>query len=130
MRQILIEKYIKPSETNIGIFYFIESWFNKYGELHSYLGQPSENFYGKDNGKLKAQTWHKKGIQHRDKDLPAEINYDSNGEIIEKYWLKKGELHRDNDLPAEIYYEDSKKIYKSYYKKGALVKEEFLTKNK
>jgi hypothetical protein len=130
MRQILIEKYIEPSETNFGVFYFVERWLNEDGEVHSLLGQPAENFYDKDNGNLEVQKWYKKGKQHRDKDLPAEIEYNSKGEIIEKYWVKKGELHRDNNLPAEIYFEDSKIVYKSYYKKGELIKEEFLTKNK
>jgi hypothetical protein len=129
MRQILIEKYIEPNETDSGVFYFVEHWFNEYGELHSLLGQPAENFYGKDNEELEAQTWHKKGVLHRDRDLPAEINYDSNGKIIEKYWYKDGELHRDKYLPSAIYYgKDGKIIEQHWYKNGKFIKEEYMEK--
>jgi antitoxin component YwqK of YwqJK toxin-antitoxin module len=88
MKQVLIEKYIEPSEKEgINSVFVYEFWLNKYGDRHSFMGQPAYIVY--DNGKIKRQIWYKKGIVHRDRDLPAYIEY-NNGQIIYKEWYKKG----------------------------------------
>ena len=91
MRQILIEKYIEPSEIKINCNYTYKSWFDKYDDLHSFMGQPAKIGYN-SNGQIKHQEWYKKGVRHRDGDLPAYIRYDSNGQISCKMWYKKGVL--------------------------------------
>ena len=120
MKQILIEKYIEPSEIFVytptidEMAYFYRSgykihrWFNRYGELHSCLGQPAEVHY---NGKgwVYSQSWLKNGILHRDKDQPAEIRYSTIDNVSiyvsSKFWNKKGKLHRDGDKPAIIFFD-------------------------
>jgi hypothetical protein len=75
MRQILIEKYIKPNEikaTNDGTF--TERWFNKHGEYHSFMGHPAGVWYDRC-GIVEIQFWCKKDLYHRDKGLPATIMY-------------------------------------------------------
>jgi hypothetical protein len=89
-RSILIEKYIESSETEvISTCAIIERWHNKYGDRHSFLGQPAEICHY--NGQIKYQAWYKKGIQHRDKDLPTVIFY-KNEEITSKWFYKNGKL--------------------------------------
>jgi antitoxin component YwqK of YwqJK toxin-antitoxin module len=90
MKQILIEKYIEPSEVKINEDWVHESWLDKYGDTHSILGQPSLICY--NSGKLCYQEWYKKGIEHRNGDLPSFISYDSNGQISCQAWYKNGEL--------------------------------------
>jgi hypothetical protein len=91
MRQILIEKYIEPSESiNRDDGRFTEFWVNQNGDLHNFMGHPSEIRYY--NGKIGSQAWHKKGIQHRERGLPAEICYNLNGQIAYKGWFKNGEF--------------------------------------
>jgi hypothetical protein len=63
-KQILIEKYIEPSEVIININSVIENWIDRNYDLHSSMGQPSEIYYFK--GKVSYQAWHKKGIYHRE----------------------------------------------------------------
>lgn len=56
MRQILIEKYIEPSEVPIRIdswYVRREKWTNEYGELHGILGHPAYVVYR--NGEIYAQ---------------------------------------------------------------------------
>ena len=102
-KQILIEKYIEPSETEVGGVLVRERWLDKYGDRHSLMGQPSEIWY--ENGQITEKRWHKKGILHRDKALPAEtfyynenifgelwyqvIYYDNNRNLIGRHWIKK-----------------------------------------
>ena len=120
-RNILIEKYIEPSEImpETDINFGFDSWLDRNGDRHSFMGQPAEISY--ENGKIKNQFWYKKGERHRDGDLPARIGYDCNGQISYQEWYKKGVLHRDGDLPAEIFYDSNRQItYKGWYKKGKL----------
>jgi hypothetical protein len=95
MKQILIEKYIKPSETLCpnGNYFFlftnkIEQWLNDYGKLHNILGQPSEVCYY--NGKVVKKEWCKNGKIHRDKGLPAVLFYNNYEEIIEMQCWRDG----------------------------------------
>ena len=63
---------------------------DKYGDLHSFLGQPSEIcYYNWGNKKIRNQYWDKKGVEHRDKNLPSAIFYED-GKIKSKYWYKNG----------------------------------------
>jgi hypothetical protein len=117
MRQILIEKYIFPSEIKKLGFFVVEYWFNKYGELHSFMSQPASNWYNY-NGKLIYQNWYKKHERHRDGDLPAYINYHYNGIIKRQYWFKKDEIHRNGDFPSEMYYNKNGKIIKEVWRRN------------
>jgi hypothetical protein len=91
MKQILIEKYIEPSERKIGENSVFESWFNKYGDLHSSMGQPAFICYKEQ---VLSQSWYKKGVEHRDRDLPSYIGY-SNGQVYYQEWYKNGELIKE-----------------------------------
>jgi antitoxin component YwqK of YwqJK toxin-antitoxin module len=51
------------------------------------MGQPACIFY--ENGRIIEQHWYKKGVQHRDGDLPAYIHY-YNGQISFQCWYKNG----------------------------------------
>jgi hypothetical protein len=95
MKQILIEKYIKPSEVEfINNGSFTERWFNDHEEFHSFMGHP------------------------------AAIWYDKYGEIETQYWFKKNLYHREKRLPSIIYYENEKTKIQSWYKNGIFIKEE------
>ena len=119
-KQILIEKYIEPSEAKIDGTWVYESWFDKYDDLHSFMGQPAKIGYD-SNGQINHQIWYKKGVQHRDGDLPAYVGYNSNGKISYQVWHKKGVQHRDGDLPVYIRYDKNGQIScKMWYKKGVL----------
>ena len=90
LKQVLIEKYIKPSETgNKSNDVFIQRWFDKNYDLHSFMSQPAYISYYK--GKIIYKIWYKKGICHRDGDLPAFISY-NNGQIYHQKWYKNGKL--------------------------------------
>jgi len=107
MKQILIEKYIKPSKTNSRTkgSYIVECWLNEYGDLHSFMGHPAEICYY--NERISEQYWYKKGELHRDKNLPAEICYQKyNNKIVttRKEWYKKGKHYRKNNLPTVVGY--------------------------
>jgi antitoxin component YwqK of YwqJK toxin-antitoxin module len=120
MKQILIEKYIEPSETKVRGNLVIKSWFDRNYDLHSFMGQPAGIFY--ENGRIIEQQWFKKGVLHRDGVLPACISY-YNGQIIRQWWYKKGVRHRDGDLPAYIeYYEYGQINCQFWYKEGILIK--------
>jgi hypothetical protein len=102
MKQILIEKYIKPSETKIqdnGVI--IENWFNEDGDLHSFLGHPAKIYYNDD--KVSIQGWYKKSKLYRNRDLPAKIEY-TNSETTKQRWNNYNILNRGNDKPALIHY--------------------------
>jgi hypothetical protein len=75
MRQILIEKYIEPSEIipETQSNYEIKRWLDRNGDLHSFLGQPAVICY--NNEGIIIKHWHKKGNRHREKGLPAYIWY-------------------------------------------------------
>jgi hypothetical protein len=74
MKQLLIEKYIKPSKiVRYGNKHFSEIWKNEYEEMHSIFDHPSEVYYFEEQ--VTAQYWHKNGKQHRDKNKPAGIIY-------------------------------------------------------
>jgi len=88
-RSILIEKYIKPSETQFINGSFVERWFDRNGDSHSFMGQPAFVQYYK--GQIETQHWDKKDKRHREKDLPAVIYY-NNGRIIIQEWYKKGKI--------------------------------------
>ena len=91
MRQVLIEKYIEPSETtktSDGIhLFFIERWKSKYGDLHSILCQPSVVIKFED-GQIRCQQWHKKDLIHRGNNLPAVIWYKQTQRTAEFYFIK------------------------------------------
>jgi len=89
-RQILIEKYVEPSEVIIYVNYVAEKWLNKNYDLHSFMGQPAYILY--DNKKISCQCWYKKGIQHRGMGLPAVIDYNYNEQTIRQFWYKNGEF--------------------------------------
>ena len=42
----------------------------------------------------------KDGKLHRERDLPAIIEYDENGQLKFERWYKNDEQHRESDLPA------------------------------
>jgi hypothetical protein len=88
-KSILIEKYIMPSEIKIDKNFIVKRWFNKYGELHSFLNQPSEVCVCF----LEEQ-------------------------IINQNWYKNGELHREKGLPAKIEYRDYELLYQEFYENG------------
>jgi antitoxin component YwqK of YwqJK toxin-antitoxin module len=120
-KQILIEKYIEPSEILEDITgSIVKRWLDKNGDLHSFMGQPAFIYY--KDGQIITQEWHKKGVIHRDGDLPAIIEYNNSGKVIEKYYYKKGEFHRDGDLPAYIKYDNNGKVTcQEYYRNGKLI---------
>jgi hypothetical protein len=120
MRQILIEKYIKPSKITIDFNSVIECWLDKYDNLHSFLGQPSSVLYV--DKKMHQQTWHKKGVINRDKDLPAVLFYKLN-KIKEKQWWKNGFFHREGDKPAVLFYKKRKVVQEHWCKKGEFHRE-------
>jgi len=94
MRQLLIEKYIKPSNTEVGHGFFIERWYDKYGYCNSSMGQPASIWHG--DGQIRYQDWYKKGTYHRDKGLPAIIEYED-GKITSQHWHKNGkEIKRES----------------------------------
>jgi antitoxin component YwqK of YwqJK toxin-antitoxin module len=88
-KQILIEKYIEPSEIKINSNYTYESWFDRNDDLHSFMGHPASVCYY-SNGQIIGKQWYKKGVIHRDGDLPAYIIYYSNGQISYQAWYKNG----------------------------------------
>ena len=88
MKQILIEKYIKPSETQFINVFFVEMWLNEYGDRHSFMGQPAFVQYYK--GQIETQHWDKKGELHRDRGLPAIIYYNNKEQTGAKRWYKNG----------------------------------------
>jgi hypothetical protein len=89
MRQILIEKYIEPSELENFYEYVIKYWFDKYGDKHSFMGQPAEVWF--ERGIVVNQWWYKKGFRHRDRGMPACIRY-NNEKIYYQEWHKNGEF--------------------------------------
>jgi antitoxin component YwqK of YwqJK toxin-antitoxin module len=122
-REILIEKYIEPSETScfpLNVFDYkmgYEKWRNEDGELDSILGHPSLVKYDLF-GEVVEKLWNKKGKLHRERDKPAIIGYQKN-KTMHKNWFKKGDYHRDGDLPAIIdYYQDGKVKLEAWYKNG------------
>ena len=48
------------------------------------------------------RTFYKRGVKHRDGDLPAEIHYGSDGQPRMERWFKNGKRHREGDKPAFI----------------------------
>jgi hypothetical protein len=58
-----------------------------------------------------SKYWVKRGLQHRDRDLPAVIIRDNSLFI----WMKNGRIHRDNDRPA---IECS--LFKKWFTRGVL----------
>jgi hypothetical protein len=91
-KQILIEKYIEPSEISYGARVIIEKWFNKHEEEHSFMGQPSTVYYTYDNREIICKFWQKKGNPHREKGMPAYIHYSGNNEIIIQEWWNNGDF--------------------------------------
>ena len=94
MKQILIEKYIKPSETEKYVEFSIEYWLDKYDDKHSFMGQPAEVWY-----------------------------YTYSGIVSGKFWYKNSKKHRDRGLPAEMYYESEKVVDIEFYKNGKKIKQ-------
>jgi hypothetical protein len=101
MRQILIEKYIEPSEIRVDGDDICERWFDRNEDLHSFMGQPAYIEY--ENGQICYQSWYKKGVRHRDGDLPAVINYHSNEKISYQAWCKNGQSGK------QIWYNNERK---------------------
>jgi hypothetical protein len=88
MKQILIEKYIEPSEIRTTIDGFvIECWFDINYDLHSFMGQPACVFY--NNGQIIYKEWYKKDELHRCGNLPTLISY-KNGKMKSQHWHRKG----------------------------------------
>jgi hypothetical protein len=115
-KNILIEKYIEPSEVVYFGTFFTEYYYNRLGELHSFLGQPAEVFnYNKSE--IRAQRYYKRNKIHRDCDQPAIIEYTS-GRIDRQYWLKEGNMHRANNKPAGIYYKNNKIEKQWFFENG------------
>jgi hypothetical protein len=76
MKQLLIEKYIEPSEVIIiDGDYITERWFDKNYDLHSFMGHPSRIAY--KNKEIIWQEFHKKGELCRNKNLP---------DFVKRYW--------------------------------------------
>jgi hypothetical protein len=114
MRQILIEKYIKPSEILDTVHYIVERWFNEDGELHSFMGHPAVLWYKKgDNIKLENKIWYKKGLRHREKDLPSSIFYKKEKEMS-KIWYKNGEEYRAGNKPTLVEYDENRNAISQY----------------
>jgi hypothetical protein len=116
-KQILIEKYILPSEIDS---FGTEYWHNKYGELHSFLGQPAVvNYNGISESvsykKIEQQRWYKNGKTHRERGLPA-IIYFYDDKISTRYWFKNGETYRENEkCHVESYvFDEINKIKKTH----------------
>ena len=87
MKQILIEKYIEPSETtNIDDSLFIERWLDRNYDLQSFFGQSAVVEYY--NGKVRCKSWYKKGVLHREKNLPVKIYYHENQTTWREEWYK------------------------------------------
>jgi hypothetical protein len=126
MRQILIEKYVDSDEYGISSKYnfFAKFWINELGDLHSFLCHPALLYFSNNNGlfgELTGKGWYKKGVVHRDKNLPAEIFY-KNGQIEVESWYKKGLKHRGGGLPAYIEYENGQINYQEWYENGKFIK--------
>jgi antitoxin component YwqK of YwqJK toxin-antitoxin module len=113
-REILIEKYIEPSEITkflLNVFDYKmedEKWRNEDGELDSVLGHPSIVRYNLF-GEVTEKVWHKKGKLHRERDKPAIIIYQKK-KTMRKHWLKNSRSHRDEDKPAIIDYHENGKV--------------------
>ena len=70
-------------------------------------------------GSVNTEEWFKDGMEHRDNDKPAEIDYRKDGSVFSKLWYKDGMKHRDNDKPAEIIYrKDGSVKSEEWYKNG------------
>jgi hypothetical protein len=151
-KQILIEKYLEPSEIKSDGEYTTKRWFNKYGEFHSFFEQPAVITINNLTNKFSQKQWSKNGDLHREGDNPAVIYWDKQGEIshlyfyknglvhrnkdlpafsikydktIIKFWYKKNIQHRDGDLPAELWYQDEQITVKKWYKNGQLIKAKY-----
>jgi len=93
MKQILIEKYIEPSEIEIiSGDIIIQRWLDKYGDKHSFMGHPAVIAFTKVE--IHYQYWYKKNLPHRDKHLPASIYY-YKGKESSKFWWENGEQKFD-----------------------------------
>jgi antitoxin component YwqK of YwqJK toxin-antitoxin module len=119
MKQILIEKYIEPSEIEVDGNWIFETWVDRNYDKHSFMGQPAGIYYY--CGEIMEQHWKKKGILHRDRDLPAVLYY-LNTEAQRKDWYKKGKLHREGEKPAVVRYNNGKIISQEWFKNGELIK--------
>jgi hypothetical protein len=85
MKQILIEKFLEPSEIKILGDFVREFWIDKYGDLHSFMNHPS--YISHKSGKIITKLWHKKGFRHRDRNLPNTITFDySYHTTITEFW--------------------------------------------
>jgi hypothetical protein len=98
-KQILIEKYLIPSEfielkridnCYYGVDCFVKRWRNKYGELHSTFDHPAEMYYSLE-GRIFKQEWYKNDLLHRDNKKPAIIYYNPNNKETSLFWYEDGE---------------------------------------
>lgn len=87
-KSILIEKYIEPSEVTLNGDSVVECWFDRNYDLHSFMGQPAVITY--INGKIRFRSWYKKGVRHRERNLPAYIDCNSNGQLSYQAWYTNG----------------------------------------
>jgi len=99
MKQILIEKYIEPSDTVVFNGGSIQKyWFNRFEELDSLFDNPAiinvsiiPPILTFKQQKKETHYWYKKNRLHRDRNLPAIMIY--NDDILtEQLWYKKGEF--------------------------------------
>jgi hypothetical protein len=79
-REILIEKYIEPSKIEIFRGIIVQRWFDRNYDLHSFMGHSSEIRHS--SGEISYQAWYKKGVEHRDKNLPSAIEYKDEQTIV------------------------------------------------
>ncbi len=90
------------------------------GKQHRDNDLPSEIQYYK-NGGIKLETYRKDGEIHRDGDKPGSVSYYKKERIESHIYYKYGEIHRDGDKPALIEYgRDGKIKLESYYRDGEI----------
>ena len=80
--------YIRKYTGQIVIKDIIGSCTYMNGLLHSFDDKPAQLRFNK------YLIWYKKGLRHRDSDLPAVVSENLT------VWYKEGNIHRDGDLPA------------------------------
>lgn len=113
MREILIEKFIPPTEFQDKHYYF---WTDNRGQYHRYNDLPAVIVY---EAHIIKYYWFIHGKAHRKGDKPSVIKTERNGDFnallfrhdetfLEYY--KHGVLHRDGDNPA-LFYNSGKKIW-------------------
>jgi uncharacterized protein YodC (DUF2158 family) len=98
-KEILIEKYIQPSEIKHieDGFYSCTTkiWHNNYGEKHSYFDLPALINYKMDLSE--EHGWFRDGILHRE-NKPAVVVYDFLGRKYSEIWYFNGKMYKNPNL--------------------------------